>query len=172
MKDGFVKIACISPELKVADCVYNGQKITESIKNAAQNDVKICSFPELAITGYTCGDLFLQSALINSAAKTLRQIAESVKEFEIIAIIGLPFAFMNSLYNCAAVIYKGKILGIIPKTNIPNYSEFYEMRHFAAGIEDVQYVNISGESVPFGTKQLFQCREFAELTFGVEICED
>ena len=72
MKDGFVKIACISPELKVADCVYNGQKITESIKNAAQNDVKICSFPELAITGYTCGDLFLQSALINSAAKTLR----------------------------------------------------------------------------------------------------
>ena len=172
MKDGFVKIACISPELRVADCAYNGQKITESIKNAAQNNVKICSFPELAITGYTCGDLFLQSALIRSALQTLTQIAESVKELEIIAVIGLPFAFMNSLYNCAAVIYKGKILGIVPKTNIPNYSEFYEMRHFAAGIEDVQYVNISGENVPFGTKQIFQCEELAELTLGVEICED
>lgn len=172
MKDGFVKIACISPELKVADCLYNGQKITESIIKASQNNVKICSFPELALTGYTCGDLFLQSALINSALKTLVKIAEEVKEFEIISIIGLPFAFMNNLYNCAAVIYKGKILGIVPKTNIPNYSEFYEMRHFAAGIEEIQYVNINGENVPFGTKQLFQCKELAELIFGVEICED
>lgn len=172
MKDGFIKIACVSPELKVADCQFNGKKIIEEINKAAESGVRICAFPELSITGYTCGDLFLQSALISSALETLLEITDAVKKLEIISVIGLPFAYMNSLYNCAAVIYKGRILGIIPKSNIPSYSEFYEMRHFASGIENTVYITISNKTVPFGTKQLFCCRELPELTFGVEICED
>lgn len=172
MKDGFVKISCITPDLKVANCVYNGEKITEAIFNAAEKNVKICSFPELSITAYTCGDLFLQSALIDSALQTLINIANSIKALDIIAVIGLPFAFMNSLYNCAAVLYKGNILGIIPKANIPNYGEFYEMRHFSEGFGEPVIVDIGGQSVQFGTEQLFQCHELPDLTFGVEICED
>lgn len=172
MKDGFIKIACISPELKVADCSYNGQKIIEAIRDAANKDVKICSFPELSITGYTCGDLFLQSTLLNTALHTLEEIAESVKSLEIIAIIGLPYVFKNNLFNCAAVIYKGKILGIVPKSNIPNYSEFYETRHFSTGIKEIQYVNINGQTVPLGINQIFQSIEMSEFAFGVEICED
>lgn len=172
MKDGFVKITCVTPEIKVADCTHNGSKIIESIIKANEYGAKICAFPELSITGYTCGDLFLQSVLIKSAERTLMTIADSVKELEIIAVIGLPFAFMNCLYNCAAVIYKGKILGIVPKSNIPNYGEFYEQRHFTEGFGEIQYVEIDGQEIPFGTNQLFQCDELPELSFGIEICED
>ncbi len=172
MKDGFVKIACITPELRVADCNYNGMKIIENIIEAESKDVKICVFPELSVTGYTCGDLFLQTALIDSALNTLVTIAKKTSEHEIISIVGLPFAYMNSLYNCAAVIYRGKILGLIPKKNIPNYSEFYEARHFASGIDTVEYVNVEGKDVPFGVNQLFRCSDMQELSFGVEICED
>ena len=172
MKDGFIKIACISPKLKVADCRYNSDKITEAITNAYNSSVKICSFPELSITGYTCGDLFLQSSLLNEAESSVIKIAEDTKSLDIISIVGFPCAFMNSLYNCAAVIYKGDILGIVPKSNIPNYSEFYEARHFAQGIEKIENMNLKGKIVPFGINQIFQCEEMPEFTFGVEICED
>lgn len=172
MKDGFIKIACISPKLKVADCRYNSDKITEAITNAYNSSVKICSFPELSITGYTCGDLFLQSSLLNEAESSVIKIAEDTKSQDIISIVGFPCAFMNSLYNCAAVIYKGDILGIVPKSNIPNYSEFYEARHFAQGIEKIENMNLKGKIVPFGINQIFQCEEMPEFTFGVEICED
>lgn len=148
MKDGFIKIACISPKLKVADCRYNSDKITEAITNAYNSSVKICSFPELSITGYTCGDLFLQSSLLNEAESSVIKIAEDTKSLDIISIVGFPCAFMNSLYNCAAVIYKGDILGIVPKSNIPNYSEFYEARHFAQGIEKIENMNLKGKIVP------------------------
>lgn len=172
MKDGFVKIACITPEIKVADCEFNGSKIIESIVKAQSCGVKICVFPELSITGYTCGDLFLQSTLINSAMQTLITITEAVKQLDIIAVIGLPVGFMSGLYNCAAVIYKGQILGIVPKSNIPNYSEFYEQRHFTKGPSAIENININGHAVPFGTDQIFECRMLPEFSFGVEICED
>ena len=137
-----------------------------------KRQVKICSFPELSITGYTCGDLFLQSSLLNEAESSVIKIAEDTKSLDIISIVGFPCAFMNSLYNCAAVIYKGDILGIVPKSNIPNYSEFYEARHFAQGIEKIENMNLKGKIVPFGINQIFQCEEMPEFTFGVEICED
>ncbi|HOF69628.1 MAG TPA: nitrilase-related carbon-nitrogen hydrolase, partial [Ruminococcus sp.] len=121
MKDGFIKIACATPELKVADCDYNSDKILELIKEAYEKGVKIVCFPELSLTGYTCGDLFLQSALIESVEENLFKIINETAGMEIISIVGLPFSYMTKLYNCAAVIYMGKILGIVPKANIPNY---------------------------------------------------
>lgn len=172
MKDGFIKIACATPELKVADCDYNADKIIELVNEAHQKGVKVVCFPELSLTGYTCGDLFLQSALLNSAEKNLLRIANETAEMEIISIVGLPFAYVNKLYNCASVIYKGEILGIIPKTNIPNYGEFYEARHFTKGSESDYDTIINGKSITFGTNQIFECNDMSGFTFGVEICED
>ena len=172
MKDGFVKIACATPALKVADCDYNTDRIIELIGEAANKGVKIVCFPELCITGYTCGDLFLQDALLRSAADNLLRIAEETAELEVISITGLPFRMNGHLYNCAAVVYKGEVLGLVPKVNLPNYSEFYEARHFAPdGGTDI-LAALGGQAVSFGTKQVFQCAGMPELTFGVEICED
>lgn len=172
MKDGFIKIACATPDLKVADCDYNTDKIIEMIKEAHSKGVKIVCFPELSITGYTCGDLFLQSALGNSAENNLLRIVSETADMEIVSIVGLPFAYMGKLYNCAAVVYKGEILGIIPKTNIPNYSEFYEARYFAPGFEASYSTVVNGNDVPFGTNTVFELNGAPEFTFGVEICED
>lgn len=172
MKDGFVKIACAVPELKVADCDYNTDKIIGLISDAHSKNVKIICFPELSITGYTCGDLFFQSSLLNSAEENMLRIAQSTADMEIISIVGLPFVFVNKIYNCAAVIYKGEILGIIPKANIPNYSEFYEARHFTSGSESDYSTIINGQEVPFGINQYFECEELSGFSFGVEICED
>lgn len=172
MKDGFIKIACATPDLKVADCDYNTDKIIEMIKEAHSKGVKIVCFPELSITGYTCEDLFFQSALGYSAENNLMRIVSETKDMEIVSIVGLPSSYHNKLYNCAAVVYKGEILGIVPKTNIPNYSEFYEARHFEAGIESCYNIDFGGKNISFGTNQLFSCIEMPELTFGVEICED
>lgn len=172
MKDGFIKIACATPPLKVADCDYNTDKIIEMIIEAHSKGVKIICFPELSVTGYTCGDLFLQSALGYSAENNLIRLADETSNLEIVSIVGLPFSYMGKLYNCAAVVYKGKILGIVPKTNIPNYSEFYEARYFTAGFESDCSILINGKDTPFGTNQTFECDELPELTFGVEICED
>lgn len=172
MKNGFIKIACATPDLKVADCDYNAEKIIDTIDDAFLKGVKIICFPELSITGYTCGDLFLQSSLGNSAEQNLLKIALKTADKEIVSIVGLPFSFMNKLFNCAAVVYKGKILGIVPKTNIPNYGEFYEARHFTPGFESAYDTFIDNNPVRFGVNQLFCCEEIPELTFGVEICED
>ena len=172
MKDGFIKIACATPDLKVADCDYNTDRIIEMIKDAYLKGVKVVCFPELSITGYTCGDLFLQSALGNSAENNLLRIVAETADIEIVSIVGLPFVYMGKIYNCAAVICKGEILGIVPKTNIPNYSEFYEARYFAPGFESGYNTIIDGKDVTFGTNQTFECSSMPEFTFGVEICED
>lgn len=172
MRDGFIKIACATPELKVADCDYNTDRIIELIKEAYSRGVKIVCFPELSITGYTCGDLFLQSQLGYSAEKNLIRISEETADMEIISIVGIPLSYMNKLYNCGAVIYKGDILGIVPKSNIPNYSEFYEARHFTEGIESEYDIIINGKNVAFGTNQIFVCKEMNDFSFGIEICED
>jgi NAD+ synthase (glutamine-hydrolysing) len=172
MKDGFIKIACATPDLKVGDCDYNTDKIIEMIKEACSKGVKIICFPELSITGYTCGDLFLQSALLKSAEQNLLRILSETVNMDIISIVGLPIEYVGKLYNCAAVIFSGKILGIVPKTNIPNYSEFYETRHFTSGIDTSEENIIPDIHCPFGTNQLFRCENMPELTFGIEICED
>ena len=133
LKDGFVKIACATPEIRVADCKYNAQKIIELIEKAYENGAKLIVFPELCITGYTCGDLFLQDTLIKATADAVNEIVEKTKNLDIISIVGAPVSCNNKLYNCAVVIKDDCILDIIPKMNIPNYSEFYEARYFASG---------------------------------------
>lgn len=172
MKDGFVKIACATPSLRVADCNYNADKIIEMIKNAHLMGVKVVCFPELSLTGYTCGDLFFQSALGNSVEDNLLRIVNETADIEIVSIVGLPFSYMGKLYNCAAVIFKGEILGIVPKKNIPSYSEFYEARYFAPGFESDFDTVVNNKIVSFGTNQIFECSNMSGFSFAVEICED
>ena len=130
MVNGFIKVAAATPDVRVADVEYNADKTIESIIEAENNGAKLIVLPELGITAYTCGDLFLQSELIKRAEKALINIANATKDFDILSVVGLPVANNGKLYNCAAFLKDGKILGFVPKTNIPNYGEFYEVRHF------------------------------------------
>ena len=172
MKDGFVKIACATPQLKVADCVYNTDRILELVREAYDRSVKIVCFPELCITGYTCGDLFLQEALISAAEEQLARLAEETAGLDIVIIVGLPYDYDDKLYNCAAVLYRGELKGLVPKQHLPNYGEFYERRHFTPGGRTTYLIDTAiSEDVKFGTDQVFLCTE-AGLLFGVEICED
>lgn len=173
MKDGFIKIACAAPDLKVADCVYNADNIIEQIREAADKGVRIVCFPELSVTGYTCGDLFLQETLLKAAKIELVRIIKETAQLDIVSIVGIPLAVCGKLYNCAVVVNKGSALGAVAKKNIPNYSEFYEMRHFTPADDalctDVQLdrkYSVHLESV------IFTCAELPELSFGIEICED
>ena len=173
MKDGFIKIACATPEVKVADCRTNADRIIELIREAERRGVKIVCFPELCVTGYTCGDLFFQEALLRSARQELVRIVKETAELGLIAIVGLPLPVGGKLYNCAVVIGGGRIIGGTAKQNIPNYGEFYEVRHFTPADEffcaDVPLEE--GYSVRL-EDLLFTCAELPELCFGVEICED
>ncbi len=172
MKHGFVKIACATPTLRVGDCPFNADRMLEQIESAHAQGVNILCFPELSLTGYTCGDLFHQSALGQSAERELFRIMERTKELDIVSIVGLPFVNLNKLYNCAAILHKGKLLGLVPKTNLPNYGGFQELRWFTPGYDSAYNLHIAGEEVPFGTGLVFTCQELPELTFGVELCED
>ena len=172
MKDGFVKCAAVSFDVTVADCKKNGAEIAKIINGAAKEGINLIVFPELCITGYTCSDLFLQKTLIDSAENELENICKSTKSADIVALIGLPVSKNSRLYNCAAVIYKGEILGIVPKSNIPNYNEFYEKRHFTPAPKQNETVNICGGEYIFGTKIIFECKNMKNFTFAAEICED
>ena len=156
----------------VADTDYNTSNIIKAIEDAAQNDIKLIVFPELCITGYTCGDLFLQKILIDSAKDSLIKIAKATENLDITAVVGLPYVAEQTLYNCAAVVNGGHIKGLVPKLNIPNYAEFYEVRHFTAGKNEVTYVNINGEEIPFGANILFKTDACEDFVLAVEICED
>jgi NAD+ synthase (glutamine-hydrolysing) len=170
MKDGFIKAACITPDIKVADVEFNTKNIIDCIYEAEKNGAKIAVFPELCVTAYTCSDLFRQKTLIESTKKALLKIA--AKTGKIIVVVGAPIKYNNCLYNCAVVMNNGHILAVIPKKNIPNYSEFYEARHFTPAPECVQYIEIDKEEVPFGTDILIRSDAMADLCMAVEICED
>lgn len=172
MKDGFVRCASATVDIKVADTDYNTSNIIKAIEDAAQNNIKLIVFPELCITGYTCGDLFLQKILLDSAKDSLIKIAKATENLDITAVVGLPYVAEQTLYNCAAVVNGGHIKGLVPKLNIPNYAEFYEVRHFTAGKNEVTYVNINGEEIPFGANILFKTDACEDFVLAVEICED
>lgn len=173
MKYGFVRVGAAVPKLKVADCRYNSREIIKMIKKGEEEKIKILLFPELSITSYTCGDLFYQNALIKDAFLCLNKILDETKELDIISILGIPVLKDNQLFNCAVVIQKGKILGVVPKTYIPNYSEFYEWRYFSSSKNSIwDTVDILGQEVPFGADLLFEEEKNKELCFGIEICED
>ena len=173
MKHGFIRAAALSPKVKVADPAFNARSIIEQAKEAAARGASILVFPELCITGYTCGDLFLQGLLLEEAKKQLAVIAEETAGLDAVIFAGLPLQYLDKLYNAAAVLNRGNILGIVPKTSLPNYAEFYEARHFEKGMRQTVPVTLwEGVTVPMGTKQLFVCENFKELRIAAEICED
>ncbi|MBR5952922.1 MAG: NAD(+) synthase [Pseudobutyrivibrio sp.] len=172
MKDGFIKVAAITPNVKVADVDYNCQEIVKSIQEAAEKDAKVMVFPELSITGYTCQDLFLQDALLEAAKCGLKTIKNYSRNIDGIIFVGLPLDFNGKLYNVAAAISRGKIQGIVPKIYLPNYCEFYEARHFMSGKDIQTTIVIDGEEIPFGTNQIFTCEDMPSLRIAVELCED
>ncbi|WFR58249.1 nitrilase-related carbon-nitrogen hydrolase [Anaerocolumna sp. AGMB13025] len=170
MKHGFVKVAAATPRIQVANCIYNADRIIELIEQAEKDQVKVLALPELCLTGYTCGELFLQDTLLNSAAAQLARIEAYTAGKEVLVTLGVPITTEGKLYNTAAVIQNGQLLGFVPKKNLPNYSEFYEARYFNAGHEKVEYINFNGKKVPLGTNLLFRCLNMLSLTIGIEIC--
>ncbi len=177
MKHGFIKTAAITPKIRVADPEYNAREIIGLMQEAAENGAKIIVFPELCITGYTCGDLFLQETLLESAREQLYRIVDASKELDALVFVGVPWAKEGKLYNTAAAVSGGKLLALVPKTHLPNYGEFYELRHFAPGNREADFVwlnrNAEGEEdVLFGTDILFTCEEMPDLIVAAEICED
>lgn len=172
MKHGFVKVAAATPIVKVADVISNGNRIRELIDRAEDEKVKLIVFPELSVTGYTCGDLFFQDALIKRAEVEIKLITEHTRGKEIITVVGFPYSYNYKLYNTAAVIKGGKVLGLVPKRNIPNYKELYESRYFTPGLIEPLLVEFHGDKIYFGTKILFRCSNMNDFTFAIEICED
>lgn len=170
MNYGFIRVAAAIPELKVADCNFNVSKIIEMVHEADDKQVQAVCFPELCITGYTCADLFLQQQLLSDAEKALHELQLATHDTNCIIIVGLPLLVKNQLFNVGAVLQKGKILGFIPKTHLPNNNEFYEKRWFASAASNTETSVIwHNEKVPFGTKILFNTTTFS---FGLELCED
>lgn len=172
MKDGFIKAACATPKVKVADPAYNAGEIIKIIQETGEKGASLLVFSELTISGYTCGDLFLQQPLLTECKEQLIKIAEATKEKNMLVVVGCPLVVKQKLYNCAVVLHKGHILGAVPKSHLPNYSEFYELRHFASGIGLDENIVIGEEQVPVCTNQLFVCREIPELIVACEVCED
>lgn len=172
-EQGFVRVGAVVPKLKVADTEFNCNEIIKQIEVASNNKIQIVVFPELCVTGYTCQDLFEQDTLLEEAEKALNKILDYTNNLDIICIIGMPIKAENQLFNTAVVIQKGKILGIVPKTFIPNYGEFYEKRWFASSKNaNKKEIEILDQKVPFGIDLLFKDKENNEICFGIEICED
>jgi NAD+ synthase (glutamine-hydrolysing) len=171
---GFLRVAAATPLVRVADCAFNVEHILALMRQAEREHVHVLVFPELAITGYTCGDLFHQPVLQNGAALGLEHLAkESGSVFSGLAIVGLPLAVDDMVFNCAAMLHRGRILGVVPKSFLPNYKEFYEARWFAPAIKvNRREVEIAEQTVPFGTDRLFAAEDWEGLIVGVEICED
>ncbi len=165
---GFYRFAAVSPKIKVADIAYNTAEIIKTSRECLKNEVSAVVFPEMALTGYTCGDLFFQPVLLQEAMTAVKKIASSFSSNSMIIIVGAPLFWENALYNCAFVLQGGKIRGIVPKINNPNYREFYDKRYFKSGETVPDDTSIS--SIPFGTDLLFSCDR--DFSFGIEICED
>ena len=172
MKDGFVSVACGTPKLRLADCNYNAEQTFTLMRKAEKAGAKVLVLPELGLTGYSCGDLFYQDTLLRSAEEALSTVLAATRNLEVVTAVGLPLRINNKLYNCAAIIQKGAVLGVVPKTHLPNYGEFYEKRQFAAAPEENGTVTLLGKSVPFGNKLVFCCDTMPDLALGFEICED
>lgn len=169
MKDGFIRVCAATPDIRVADCAYNEKNIMNLMDEAYEKQVSVLVFPELCITGYTCGDLFLQDVLLKAAQDSLRHIVSHSAGKNMLVFVGMPFMHKGKLFNVAAAICDGRLLGLVPKKNIPNYSEFYEMRHFTPGMDECVDTALG---VKLGSRLLFRCENIEELVVGAEICED
>ncbi|MDO4315234.1 MAG: NAD(+) synthase [Oscillospiraceae bacterium] len=173
MKDGFISVACGTPKLRLADCHYNAEQTFTMMRKAGKAGVKVLVLPELGLTGYTCGDLFYQDTLLRGAEEALATVLEATRNLEVVTAVGLPVRVNSKLYNCAAIIQKGQILGLVPKSHLPNYGEFYEKRQFAPAPEAGTFVTLCGqEDIRFQAGQVFRCINIPDLALGFEICED
>ena len=172
MKNGFVKVAAATPDIRVADVEFNTQNIINAMEEAQKNGAKILVFPELCVTGYTCSDLFDHSVLLKASRKALLEIAENTNDKDMLVFIGAPLEVNGKLYNVAAAMNQGEIIGFTTKTFLPNYGEFYEMRQFTQGPQTVREITFEGKKIPFGPQILFQAEGMEELVVAAEICED
>ena len=172
MKNGFVKVAAATPDIRVADVEFNTQNIINVMEEAQKNGAKILVFPELCVTGYTCSDLFDHSVLLKASRKALLEIAENTSDKDMLVFVGAPLEVNGKLYNVAAAMNQGEIIGFTTKTFLPNYGEFYEMRQFTPGPQTVREITFEGKKIPFGPQILFQAKGMEELVVAAEICED
>lgn len=177
MKQGFIKVCAATPKIKVADCESNGTEMIRLLQTANREQVKLIVFPELCITGYTCGDLFLQNTLLREAKKQLGRIIKAAAEMDMLVVVGLPLAIKGKLYNMAAVIKSGELLGLVPKSHIPNYGEFYERRYFHPGEEEIDFISLEldgmvYDEIPVGSKLLFEAENMPDFVLAAEVCED
>ena len=172
MKNGFVKVAAATPDIRVADVEFNTQNIINAMEEAQKNGAKILVFPELCVTGYTCSDLFDHSVLLKASRKALLEIAENTNDKDMLVFVGAPLEVNGKLYNVAAAMNQGEIIGFTTKTFLPNYGEFYEMRQFTPGPQIVREITFEGKKIPFGPQILFQAEGMEELVVAAEICED
>ncbi len=169
MKDGFIRVCAATPDIRVADCQYNEKNIMKLMDEAYAKQISVLVFPELCITGYTCGDLFLQDVLLSAAQDSLKHIVDHSTGMKMLVFVGMPFMHQGKLYNVAAAVCDGRLLGLVPKKNIPNYSEFYELRHFTPGEDECVDTSLG---VKMGSKMLFSCENVKNLIVAAEICED
>ena len=172
MKYGFIKVAAATPKIRVSDCVFNTDAVLAQIQQACDEGASLVTFPELCITGYTCSDLFLQKTLLKAAENAVCRILDETKNLDIVSVVGVPVAYKNALYNCAAVICKGELLALVPKINIPNYSDYYESRYFASGLNMYANISYAGQETVIASNAVFEALEIPDFSFGVEICED
>lgn len=172
MKQGFIRMASSTPDILVADPIYNGKQIMKLMQEGEHNNAKIMVFPELCLTAYTCGDLFSQQILLEQAREELDHIVTRSEGLDLLAFIGLPWEWNGKLYNVAAAVHNGRLLGLVPKVNLPNYSEFYEARHFTRGNTRPVMVPFRETEVPMGSHLLFRCTTMPQLVVAAEICED
>lgn len=172
MHHGIIKVAAATTDIRVADCQYNSERIIAAMKSASQNGVRLLVLPELCVTGYTCGELFLQEKLLTGAKEALMKVIEASRSLGMLTVLGVPLLRKGKLYNTAAFLLDGRLLGLVPKTFLPNYNEFYEKRHFSSAPEDSGTIVIDGVEYPFGSRLLFSCRQLPDLCVAAELCED
>ena len=172
MRDGFVRVAASTPDVRVADVTFNCEQIAEQIIKNREAGVKVLVFPELAVTAYTCGELFNQKSLLDAAQEGLKKLAACTWGSDMMVFVGVPWSYSGKLYNCAAALQDGKLLGLVPKKWVPNYAEFYEARWFTPGFDTAVQVDFDGYKVPLGSRILFACENQENLIIGAEICED
>lgn len=171
MKDNFIRVACVTPELNIANCEFNTDRILKLIEKANENDCSLIVFPELSITSYSCGDLFFHNILLSNSEKSIIRLCESSKDLDSVIIVGTPVLYKANILNCACVIYQGKILGLVPKSYMPNYCEFFEQRYFTSGPK-YESTTYAGQETVIGSNIIFACSNMPFLKVGIEICED
>ena len=172
MQQGFVKVAAVTPDIRVADPLYNRESVLKKVKEAAENGAVVIVCPELCLTGYTCNDLFLQELLLRQAKEALVWLMEQTVGLNALIFVGLPFEHLGKLYNVAAAINRGRLLGLVPKTHLPNYGEFYEKRHFTRGMEQMVPVSVTKDvQTCMGTQLIFECEEYPTLRVAAELID-